>query len=64
MLFSVLTRDVTNRSSSRLLTKNLSDSHVLLGVNAAYLIIASANKKPRNKRSLQVINYLKTWNYR
>jgi len=41
----------------------MSDSHVLLGVSAAYLIIVSANKKRRKKRSLWVNNYLKTQNF-
>jgi hypothetical protein len=41
----------------------MSDSHVLLGVSAAYLMIASANKKRRKKRSLWVKNYLKTRNF-
>jgi len=41
----------------------MSDLHVLLGVSAAYLMIASANKKRRKKRSLWVKNYLKTRNF-
>jgi len=40
----------------------MSDSHVLL-VSAAYLMIASANKKRRKKRYLWVKNYLKTRNF-
>lgn len=40
----------------------MSDSHVLLGVSAAYLMIASA-KKRRKKRSLWVKNDLKTRNF-
>jgi len=43
-----------------MLKKSMSDSYVLLGVSAAYLMIASANKKRRKKRSLRVKNYLKT----
>jgi hypothetical protein len=61
--FYVLTNDVTNQSSSRLLTKNLLDSHVLLSVNVAYLIIANVNKNRRKKRFLRVNNYLKTQNF-
>ncbi|XP_015377875.1 PREDICTED: uncharacterized protein LOC107172114 [Diuraphis noxia] len=41
----------------------MSDSNLLLGVSAAYLIIASANKKRRKKRSLWVKNYLKNRNF-
>lgn len=63
MLFSVHTSDVTKQSLSNLLIKSMSDSHVLLGVIAAYLMIASANKKRRKKRSLWVKNYLKNQNF-
>jgi hypothetical protein len=38
----------------------MSNSHIFLGVRAAYLIIASVRKKRRKKRSLWIKNYLKT----
>jgi hypothetical protein len=59
MLLSVHISDVA-KQLSRLLTKNLSDSHALPGVSVAYLIIANANERCRKKRFLWVKNYLKT----
>jgi hypothetical protein len=41
----------------------MSDPNLLFGVSAAYLIIASANKKRWKKRSLWVKNYLKNQNF-
>jgi len=46
--------------SSSLLLKNMSSSPMLLGVSAAYLIIANANKWCRKKRSFWAKNYFKT----
>jgi hypothetical protein len=57
MLFTVLDNDVTNQSCSRL------NTHVLLGISVAYLIIARANKKHRKKRFLMIKNYLKIRNF-
>jgi len=61
MLFSVHNSDVTKESFSNLLIKSMSDSHLLLGVSMAYLMIA--NKKRWKKHSLWVKNYLKTQNF-
>lgn len=55
---------VITQSISSVLIENMSDSSLLLGVSAAYLIIASAKKRrDKKKRSIWMKNYLKTRNF-
>jgi len=41
----------------------MSDSNLLLGISAAYYIIANAKKKREKKRSKWIKNYFKTRNF-
>lgn len=44
-------------------TRSMSDSNLLLGISAAYYIIANAKNKREEKRSKWIKNYFKTRNF-
>ena len=69
MLFTVhncaytISRFSTWGSAVRLKLGVMSDSNLLLGISAAYYIIANAKKKREKKRSKWIKNYFKTRNF-